>query len=297
MSIILECVPNFSEGKDLSIVEKISIAVSSQRGVKLLDINADKDHHRSVITFIGEPKEVIKAALAAAEKALELIDIRYHSGIHPRIGVVDVVPFVPIRGISMKEAIKAACEFGLAFAERFQIPVFLYGEAARNEANRELANIRRGGIEGLKRRIEKGEIWPDFGPSLINERSGATITGARMPLIAYNINLDSSDLELAHRIARLVRERNGGFPGVRALGLYLASRGIVQVSMNITDFRLAPLVKVFEKVKAEASKAGVKVIESELVGLAPADALSPEVARDIQLKGFSPRMLIEHHLS
>jgi len=296
MSSFLECVPNFSEGRDKNKVHEIARAASSLKRVKVIDINHDPDHHRSVVTFMGPSEEVVEAALLMAEVALKLIDLRSHVGVHPRIGAVDVVPFVPLRHGEMKTAVEAAREFGRQLAERFKIPVFLYGEAATAGKKRELPEIRKGGLEGLKKRMETGAIIPDFGPKTVHEKWGATVTGARMPLIAFNVNLECSDLHLAQSIASMVRERDGGLPGVRALGLYLASRGIVQVSTNITDYRLSSLLQVYRRIEEAASKAGVKIRESELIGLAPAEALSPEVAREIHLKNFSPKMIIEYHL-
>ncbi|HOJ52735.1 MAG TPA: glutamate formimidoyltransferase [Syntrophales bacterium] len=293
---IIECVPNFSEGKDPGKVEKIAASAAAVPGVKVVDVNADRDHHRSVLTFIGTPDKIVEAAMAAAQTAIELIDIKLHVGVHPRVGAVDVVPFVPLAGATMSEAVNCAREFGQKLATKFDLPVFLYGEAARSELHRELSRLRQGGLEGLSRRLARGEMVPDFGPRTLNERSGATVVGARLPLIAYNVNLDSGDVELARRIAKCVRERDGGLPGVKALGLYLPSRGIAQVSMNITDYRLSPLLEVFRRVEEEAAKAGVKILSSELIGLAPAEALSPEIARQIHLRSFSPRMIIEHHL-
>lgn len=293
---IIECVPNFSEGRDPEKIKAIAAAVSAVSGVSLLDYSWDRDHHRSVITFLGEAEYVYEAALAAGSKALELIDLKCHDGVHPRIGAVDVVPFIPLEGAKMSDAVACAHRFGRAFAAEHGVPVFFYGEAAKNEASRELPNIRSGGLPGLIKRLRAGECQPDEGPNVFPDRSGAVAVGARMPLIAYNINLDSSDVGLAKRIAGTIRESNGGLPCVRALGVLLKSRNLAQVSMNLTNFQVTSLRKVFEGVKKEADLAGVDILESELIGLAPRAALDEETAAYIRLNGFSAQRLIETHL-
>jgi glutamate formiminotransferase len=294
---IIECVPNFSEGRDTEKIKAIAAAVSAVSGVRLLDYSWDHDHHRSVITFLGEPECVYEAALAAGSKALELIDLKCHEGVHPRIGAVDVVPFIPLEGAEMVDAVDCAHRFGRTFAAERGVPVFFYGEAARNEAIRELPLIRSGGLRGLIKRLRAGECQPDEGPDLCSYRSGAVAVGARMPLIAYNINLDSSDVGLAKRIARLIRESSGGLPCVRALGLCLKSRNLAQVSMNLTNFQVTSIREAFENVRKEAEEAGVDILESELIGLVPRAALDEETAAYIRLNGFSAQRIIETHLS
>lgn len=293
---IIECVPNFSEGRDMGKVAAIADAVRAVSGVRLLDYSLDRDHHRSVLTFIGEADPIIRGALAAAETALEKIDIREHAGVHPRIGAVDVVPFVPLGDAGMNDAVTTAHRFGKLYGEQFSVPVFFYGEAALRPERRELSDIRRGGIEGLRERIADACWHPDAGPAVCHERGGAVAVGARMPLVAYNINLKSGDIDLARRIARSIRTSGGGLPCVKALGLFLASRGIVQVSMNLTDYRQTSMRNVFDRVRAEAGAAGVAVQESELIGLAPAAALDGETARHIQLKDFSQQRILESYL-
>jgi glutamate formiminotransferase len=293
---IIECVPNFSEGRDPEKIKAIAAAASAVSGVRLLDYSWDRDHHRSVITFLGEPEYVYKAAMAAGSKALELIDLRCHDGVHPRIGAVDVVPFVPLEGAKMSDAVACAHRFGRAFAARHGTPVFFYGEAAKNEISRELPKIRSGGLPGLIKRLQAGEYQPDEGPNVCLDRSGAVAVGARMPLIAYNINLDSSDVGLAKRIAGMIRESNGGLPCVRAIGVLLKSRNLAQVSMNLTNFQVTSIRKVFESVRKEADMGGVDILESELIGLAPRAALDEETAAYIRLIGFSAQRIIENHL-
>lgn len=293
---IIECVPNFSEGRDTAKVAAIAEAVRAVSGVRLLDYSLDSDHHRSVLTFLGDADAVVRAALAAGEKALEIIDLKDHTGVHPRIGAVDVVPFVPLGDARMADAVEAAHRFGRLFGERFTIPVFFYGEAALSPERRELSDIRRGGIEGLRERITDVCWCPDAGPAVCHERGGAVAVGARMPLVAYNINLQSGDIALARQIARSIRTADGGLPSVKALGLYLASRGIVQVSMNLTDYRQTSMRTVFDCVRSAAAAAGVAVLESELIGLAPAAALDETTARHILLKDFSAQRIIETYL-
>ncbi len=293
---IIECVPNFSEGRDPEKVKKIAGAVRTVPGVRLLDFSFDSDHHRSVLTFIGEPEPVLKAAMAAGAKALEIIDIRQHSGVHPRIGAVDVVPFVPLGDADMADAVNLAHQFGNLFGERFCVPVYFYGAAAIDAGRCELSQIRRGGIEGLKNRIQENGWLPDAGPAVCHEQGGAVAVGARMPLVAYNINLDSGDLDLARRIARSIRESDGGLRCVKALGLFLKSRGIAQVSMNLTNYRETSIKTVFDRVQIETAKAGVAILESELIGLAPAAALDEETARHVRLTDYSEKKIIETYL-
>jgi glutamate formiminotransferase len=293
---IIECVPNFSEGRDPDKVRMIAETVRTVPHVRLLDYSLDPDHHRSVLTFIGEPAEVVRGALAVGAKALELIDIRKHQGVHPRIGAVDVVPFVPLGDAAMPDAIKAAHEFGRCFSERHNIPVYFYGEAALDAARRELPNIRRGGIEGLRERIASPGWSPDAGPAACHDQGGAVAVGARMPLVAYNVNLQSNDLNLARRIAGAIRESGGGFRQVKAIGLWLKSRGIVQVSMNLTDYRVTSIQAVFDRVRKEALKAGVNILESELIGLAPAAAINEATARHVLLRDYSEKKIIETYL-
>jgi glutamate formiminotransferase len=293
---IIECVPNFSEGRDARKMAAIASAIETVPGVRLADYSGDVDHHRSVFTFLGKPEEVLNAALAASEKALKLIDMREQSGVHPRLGAVDVVPFIPLGRTSMKEAVHLAHLFGRQYSERFSVPVYFYGSAALTPHRKELADIRRGGYETLKQKMGEPKNLPDVGGSVFNEKSGATVVGARPPLVAFNINLASDDLVLAQHIASRIRGKNGGFKNVRAIGVLLKSRGVAQVSMNLTDCRETPLKVIFDRVQNLAAERGVNILESELIGLMPKCALFGTTPQYLKLKDFSERRLLETHI-
>ncbi len=292
----IECIPNFSEGKNRQVVEAIVEACATVPGVKILDYSMDCDHHRSVLTFIGSPEAVEAGAAAACDRALELIDMGVHTGIHPRIGAVDVVPFVPLRGATMDDAVKAAHSFGTAFAERNSVPVYFYGAAALSPERRILSAVRKGQYEKLEEKIADPAWRPDAGPARFNTKCGATAVGARKPLIAFNINLNCNDLRIAQDIARAIRQSDGGLPHVQALGLRLQSRGIVQVSMNLIDYEETSLCTVFDTVKAKAAAAGIDILESELIGLIPEAALEGATAKHLQLCDFCEARIIENHL-
>ena len=293
---ILECVPNFSEGRDRKKIDAIADTLQKVGGVRLLDICTDPDHNRTVFTFIGSPEDIERGAAAACDRALEVIDMREQQGVHPRIGAVDVVPFIPLKNAVMADAVATAHRFGRAFAQRNGLPVYFYGEAALVEERRELPHIRKGGYESLRKRMEDSRWAPDAGPHALNERSGATAVGARDFLVAYNINLASADLEVARKIASTIRFSSGGMRHVKAIGVPLKSRGIVQVSMNLTNFRETPVKTVFDRVKAEASRCGVQVLESELIGLIPEEALMNVTPQYLMLRDFSEDRIIERHL-
>ena len=293
---ILECVPNFSEGRDRNKIDAIADALQKVSGVRLLDICADPDHNRTVFTFIGSPEDIERGAAAACDRALEVIDMREQQGVHPRIGAVDVVPFIPLKNAVMADAVRTAHRFGRAFAQRNGLPVYFYGEAALVEERRELPHVRKGGYEALEKRMKDTKWAPDEGSRALNERSGATAVGARDFLVAYNINLASSDLEVARKIAETIRFSSGGMKHVKAIGVPLKSRGIVQVSMNLTNFRETPVKAVFDRVKAEASRCGVQVLESELIGLIPEEALKDVTPQHLMLRDFSEDRIIERHL-
>ena len=293
---ILECVPNFSEGRDQKTIDSIAAALQAVDGVRLLDTCSDSDHNRTVFTFIGSPEAIERGAAAACDRALELIDMRAQQGVHPRIGAVDVVPFIPLKNAAMADAVETARRFGRAFAQRNGLPVYFYGEAALVEERRELPHIRRGGYEALQKRMKDPTWAPDAGPHALNERSGATAVGARDFLIAYNVNLSSPDLDVARRIAETIRFSSGGMRHVKAIGVPLRSRGIVQVSMNLTNFRETPVKDVFDRVRTEASRHGVQVLESELIGLIPEEALKGVTPQYLMMRDFSEDRIIERHL-
>jgi glutamate formiminotransferase len=293
---IIECVPNFSEGRDRAAMEAVASALDDFPGVRRLDLCLDRDHHRSVLTFLGEPDSVVRGALAVCRRALLEIDMRVHRGGHPRIGAVDVIPFVPLGGAGMDDAVAAARRFGAAFGEECGVPVFFYGEAALRPERRQLPRIRKGGYEGLRERMKDPAWRPDAGPLSFNDRSGASAVGARMPLVAFNVNLDSGDVALAGRIAAAIRESGGGLPSLRAIGVFLESRGIAQVSMNLTDWRVTPVRAAYAAVEAAAAENGVGVLESELIGLAPRGAFAGVTPEAIKLKDFSAARFLESHL-
>ena len=293
---IIECVPNFSEGRDKDKIISITEAVSRVNGVNILDFSMDEDHNRSVLTFIGNPKDVERGAIAACERALELIDMRGHSGVHPRIGAVDVVPFVPIKDIDMREVVAIAHSFGRAFGERNDIPVYFYGEAALDPGRKELSDIRRGGYERLSEKINDTLWVPDAGPAIHNPHGGAVAVGARNPLIAFNVNLDTDDLGVARNIAKSIRYSSGGLKHVKAVGVSLKSRKIVQVSMNLSNYKETSVRKVFDTVKELAIKYGADILESELIGLIPEAALEGVTAGYLKLAGFSSDKILESRL-
>ena len=292
---LLECVPNISEGRDREKITSLAEEVGKHRRVKLLDCSSDKDHHRSVYTFIGEPEAVREAAFSFTMKALDLIDMREHKGGHPRLGAVDVIPFVPIQGVEMGEAIQVAREFGKGLGKR-GIPVFYYEEAATRPERKDLPSIRKGEYEGLAEKMKDPQWKPDEGPDRFNPKFGATVVGARFPLVAYNINLKTKDLPLAQEIARKIRFKDGGFPHVRAMGVDLKERGMVQVSMNLTDYRVTSIPKVYDFIKEEALRKGIEIEGSEIVGLIPLGALEGVGQYYLKCQPFSVRQVIEQRV-
>jgi glutamate formiminotransferase len=292
---LLECVPNISEGRDQEKITSLAEEVKKHRRVKLLDTSSDRDHHRSVFTLIGEPEAIKDAAFSLAMKALDLIDMREHKGGHPRLGAVDVVPFVPIQGIEMEEAVQIAHEFGKGLGRR-GIPVFFYEEAANRPERKDLPSIRKGEYEGLQEKL-KSPVWkPDEGPDHFNPKSGATVVGARFPLVAYNVNLKTNDLTAAKEIAKKVRFKDGGFPHVRAMGVDLKEKGMVQVSMNLTNYRVTNIPKVYEFIKAEALEKGIEIEGSEVVGLIPLGVLEGITQNYLKYPEFSIRQVIEQRI-
>jgi glutamate formiminotransferase / 5-formyltetrahydrofolate cyclo-ligase len=288
---LLECVPNVSEGARVDVLTRLGHAVEAA-GARLLDVHRDVDHHRAVFTFLGPVPAVEGAALALGRLAVELIDLRGHAGAHPRIGAVDVLPFVPLAGLAMAEAVAAAHRVGRAFADATGVPVFFYEEAALRPERRALPAVRAGGFEGLGARLASTLWRPDAGPAAPHPTAGATAVGARGPLVAFNANLDTGDVAQARAIAAVIRERApGGLPGVRAVGVRLESRRVAQVSMNLLDYRRTPPRRVIARVSEEAARRGVGVREYELVGCAPADAFADDVAALV--RDLKPSQLLD----
>jgi glutamate formiminotransferase len=292
---LIECVPNVSEGRNRDVVESIAGAVDGV-GRKVIDVSMDSDHNRSVITIAGQAEGLLEGVLALAKRASELIDLNLHSGQHPRMGAVDVIPFVPVRGVTMVDCIELSRKAGKRIAKELAIPVYLYENSATNEARRDLAQIRKGEFEGFAEKIKRPEWKPDFGEAKIHPTAGVVAVGAREFLIAYNIELASSDVSVAKKIAKAVRFSSGGLRYVKALGLVLAEKGVVQVSMNLTNFRKTPLLRVFDLVKLEAERHGVKVIGSEIVGTVPRAALYDTARMALQLNTFSSDSILEERI-
>ena len=296
MRTIIECVPNISEGKDRASIDAIAAAVRGVTGVRLLDVSSDASHNRSVLTFVGDGPAVRAGVLALFEAALSRIDLRSHRGEHPRMGAVDVVPFIPIRGSSVEQCVALSREVGEEVARRFGVPVFLYEESASSEKRRNLADVRKGQFEGFSEKM-KDALWsPDFGPAAPHASAGAVAMGARAFLIAYNINLGTRDLTIADRIAKAIRHLSGGFRYVKAMGVELADRGLVQVSINMTNYRKTPLHRVFDCVRSEADRHGVRIVGSEIVGLTPAEALYMAAEHYLRLERFSAEQVLETKL-
>lgn len=301
MSSLIECVPNFSEGRRPEVLEEIVRAVSQIEGVTLLDHSRDETHNRSVVTFAGAAASVVKAATAAVGRALELIDMEQHEGAHPRIGAVDVMPFVPLGGTRLEECVDLARRFGEQIAQRFELPVYLYGDAALRPERRRLADVRRGQYEGLRDEIGKDpDRAPDFGPLRLHPRGGAIAVGARKPLIAFNVNLATDDLALAKRIAHAVRESSGGLPGIQAMGVLLDNPGqprMAQVSMNLVDWERTGIPRVVREIRRMALENGTDIDHCELIGLAPTGALLEVAADTLGLRAFSPDQALELRLA
>ena len=293
---IIECVPNISEGRDVEVVRRIADAIRALPHVRVLDVQSDQAHHRSVLTLAGDREPLKQAVLTLYDLAIQAIDLRQHHGEHPRLGAVDVCPFIPIDGVTMKECVELARDVGAEVASRFNLPVFLYEEAAASPGRRNLEDIRRGEFEGLAAKLHKPDWAPDFGPAQPHPSAGATVIGARMPLIAYNINLATDRLDVAKKIAAGIRMSSGGFRFVKAMGIELKDRGVVQVSMNLTNYEKTPIFRVFEVVKREAARYGVNVLESEIVGLVPSAALLQTAEYFLQLEGFSANQVLENKL-
>jgi glutamate formiminotransferase len=296
MKSVIECIPNISEGVDRERIDAIAGAVRATPGVRLLGVSSDPSHTRSVLTFVGDGGAVRAAIDALFAAAVPRIDLTRHKGEHPRMGAVDVVPLVPIRGATLEDCVQLSREIGAAIAERHAIPVYLYEDSASAEHRRNLADVRKGEFEGFAEKIRDPKWKPDFGPAERHPTAGVVAVGARAPLIAYNINLGTKDLAVAERIAKAIRHIGGGFRYVKAMGVELAGRGQVQVSINMTNFKKTPLHRVFECVKSEADRYGVAVVGSEIVGLTPADALVLTAEHYLRLENFSSAQVLEMRL-
>ncbi len=296
MGEIYECIPNYSVGKDEETIEQIAGCFDDQEGVNLVDYSADEDHNRLVVTAIGSPDGLIKSCLESVRVAVDKIDMNEHTGEHPRMGAVDVVPFVPVKNATMEDAVDVARSLAEKIGGHFDIPVYLYEKAATSLDRENLADIRRGEYEGFSDKISKEEWMPDFGPGKVHPTAGVTAVGARKPLIAFNVNLKTDDLSVAKKISRRVRHSSGGFRYCKAMAVDLDEDNLTQVSMNMTDYSKTPLHHVYELIKSEADRYGVDVVESEIIGITPADALLDAAGHYLQLNDFSSEQVIENRL-
>jgi glutamate formiminotransferase len=292
---LMACVPNFSEGRHIEKIEKIVQHFRGRARVKLLDYQRDEDHNRLVVTVLGTPEALKDALMAAVAEAISQIDMTTHRGQHPRMGAVDVVPFIPVRNMEMREAITFSRQVAGEMAQRFGLPVFLYEAAATHPGRKNLSDIRKGEFEGMAKKLKEAAWKPDFGPETIHPTAGVTAVGARLPLVAFNVNLNTDDMDIARRIAKKVRHKDGGLPYCKAMGVMLEARKQVQVSMNLTDFTQTSLSRVFETIRAEAQRFGVTISGSEIVGLVPMAALIDSAAHYLNLENFSPVQILETH--
>lgn len=298
MDRIVECVPNFSEGREAEVVERLVESVESVEGALALGTHVDPDHNRSVVTFVAPPETVVEAAVRVVARASELIDLSAHAGQHPRMGACDVLPFVPVRGLSVEECVALAHEAGRRIWKDLGIPVYFYESAAMRPERRNLADVRRGGFELLREEIGTNPSRaPDVGEPRVHPTAGACIVGVRPLLIAYNVTLNTRDISAARRIARAVRERDGGLLHLKALGFELETRGVVQVSMNLTSYERTNIHQAFEAVRREAERLGVEVIASEIVGLVPQAALDRAAAHFLKLENYSPDLVLENRIA
>ena len=297
MAKIMECIPNISEGRRLDLVEEFADIVRAVPGVTLIDYSSDASHNRSVFTFLGDPDQVTEAAFRFAQHAVEKIDLRVHEGEHPRMGAVDVIPFVPIRDMDMAECVELSKKLGERLSSELDLPVFLYEESASAPHRKNLAAIRKGQFEGMAAKVLEDQWHPDFGGNRIHPSAGVVAVGARQPLIAFNINLDTSDVSIAKKIAKIIREKDGGFRAVKALGVMLEERNIAQVSINMCDYKQTPLYRVLEFVRFEAARYGVHVVGTEIIGLAPMMAFVDAADYYLQIEKFEPsKQVLECHL-
>lgn len=293
---IMECVPNFSEGRDLEKIDRIISPLRGRKGVKLLDYSNDEDHNRLVVTVVGEPEALKEAVLDAIGVAVKEIDLNHHQGQHPRMGAVDVVPFIPIKGCTMEDAIELSRSVGAEIADRYGVPVFLYEKSATAPHRENLAAVRKGEFEGMAEKIKLPEWKPDFGPAERHPTAGTVAVGARMPLVAFNINLNTPSLDIAHGIAKKIRFIGGGLRFVKAMGVELTERGITQVSINMTDYTRTALYRAMEMVRFEARRYGVSVVGSEIIGLVPMQALVDTAEYYLGLENFSSEQVLESRI-
>lgn len=293
MNKIIECVPNFSEGRDLQKIDQIISPFRGKQGVKLLDYSNDEDHNRLVVTVVGEPEPLRDVVLEAIGIAVKLIDLNHHTGQHPRMGAVDVVPFIPIKNVTMEEAIALSKEVGAEVGKRYNLPVFLYEKSASAPHRENLAAVRKGEFEGMAEKIKLPEWRPDFGPAERHATAGTVAIGARMPLVAYNINLNTPNLDIAHDIAKKIRFIGGGLRYCKAMGVELKDRGITQVSINMTDYTRTALYRAFELTRVEARRYGVSIVGSEIIGLVPMEALIDTASYYLGLENFSMQQVLE----
>ena len=297
MAKLMECIPNISEGRRLDLVEEFADVVRAVPGVTLIDYSSDASHNRSVFTFLGDPDQVTEAAFRFAKLAVEKIDLRVHEGEHPRMGAVDVIPFVPIRDMDMAECVDRSKVLAERIARELDLPVFLYEESASAPHRKNLAAIRKGQFEGMAEKVLEDQWHPDFGGNRIHPSAGVVAVGARQPLIAFNINLDTSDVSIAKKIAKIIREKDGGFRAVKALGVMLEERNIAQVSINMCDYKQTPLYRVLEFVRFEAARYGVHVVGTEIIGLAPMMAFVDAADYYLQIEKFDAfKQVLECHL-
>ena len=296
MDKLVECVPNFSEGRDLEKVERIVNVFRVKENVKLLDYSSDKDHNRTVVTVIGEPDAVKNCLIEAVGIAVEVIDLTKHEGQHPRIGAADVIPFIPIKGMTLDEADTLAKELGKALAEKYRLPVYFYEKSASAEYRQNLAAIRKGEFEGLTEKMKLPQWKPDLGPDEPHPTAGASVVGARMPLIAFNVNLHTTNFEIADKIAKKVRFIGGGLRFCKAIGVDLKEQGLMQVSMNLTDYTKTTIYQAVEMIRFEAQRYGVSVAGCELIGLVPLQAVADTASYYLGLEGFSIKQILETHL-
>lgn len=297
MPATIECVPNFSEGRRKDVIDKIVFSIRSVPGVKVLDVESDPDHNRSVVTFVGSKESIQEAAFRGARAAVELIDLNKHTGQHPRMGALDVLPFIPLAGATMEDCVGIANSVAARIAKDLKIPIYLYEEAARKPDRRNLENVRRGQFEGLRDAIKTDDSrYPDYGPRAVHPTAGATAVGARMPLIAFNIDLKTTDVKVAKDIAKKIRTSGGGLPHLKALGFYLEARKMSQVSMNLTNYTVTHISTVFEAVRKEAEERGVEIAQGEIIGLIPLDAVCDLAAKYISLPSFSSNQVLERRI-